>query len=68
MQYRGDCNIRAFSCLDQFLCMAFAQLIYRESLRDVDACLRAQPTKLFHLGLRGKVSRSLLADANESRD
>jgi hypothetical protein len=66
-KYRGDFNIRTFSCLDQFLCMAFAQLTYRESLRDIDACLRAQPTKLFHLGLRGKVSRSALADANESR-
>ena len=68
MKYRGDFNIRTFSCLDQFLCMAFAQLTYRESLRDIDVCLRAQPTKLFHLGLRGKVSRSALADANESRD
>jgi hypothetical protein len=67
-KYRGDFNIRTFSCLDQFLCMAFAQLTYRESLRDIDACLRAQPTKLFHLGLRGMVSRSALADANESRD
>lgn len=67
-KYRGDFNIRAFSCLDQFLCMAFAQLTYRESLRDIDACLRAQPTKLFHLDLRGMVSRSALADANQSRD
>lgn len=68
VKYRGDFNIRTFSCLDQFLCLAFAQLTYRESLRDIDAYLRAQPTKLFHLGLRGKVSRSALADANESRD
>ena len=60
--------MRTFSCLDQFLSMAFAQLTYRESLRDIEACLRAQPTKLYHLGLRGKVSRSALADANESRD
>jgi hypothetical protein len=67
-KYRGDFDIRTFSCLDQFLCMAFAQLTYRESLRDIDACLRAQPTKLFHLGLRGKVGRSALADAHESRD
>jgi hypothetical protein len=67
-KYRGDFNVRTFSCLDQFLCMAFAQLTYRESLRDIEACLRAQPTKLYHLGLRGKVSRSALADANESRD
>lgn len=67
-KYDGDFNVRTFSCLDQFLCMAFAQLTYRESLRDIEACLRAQPTKLYHLGLRGKVSRSALADANERRD
>ncbi len=67
-KYRGDFNVRTFSCLDQFLCMAFAQLTYRESLRDIEACLRAQPTKLYHLGMRGKVSRSALADANEARD
>jgi len=67
-KYRGDFNVRTFSCLDQFLCMAFAQLTYRESLRDIEACLRAQPAKLYHLGLRGNVSRSALADANESRD
>jgi len=67
-KYHGDFNVRTFSCLDQFLCMAFAQLTYRESLRDIEACLRAQPTKLYHLGLRGNVSRGALADANESRD
>ena len=67
-KYRGDFNVRTFSCLDQFLSMAFAQLTYRESLRDIEACLRAQPTKLYHLGLRGTVSRSALADANERRD
>jgi len=67
-KYRGDFNVRTFSCLDQFLSMAFAQLTYRESLRDIEACLRAQSTKLYHLGLRGTVSRSALADANESRD
>ncbi|MGH7929823.1 MAG: IS4 family transposase [Candidatus Binatia bacterium] len=67
-KYRGDFNVRTFSCLDQFLCLAFAQLTYRESLRDIEACLRAQPTKLYHMGLRGTVSRSALADANESRD
>ncbi len=67
-KYRGDFNVRSFSCLDQFLCMTFAQLTYRESLRDIEACLRAQPAKLYHLGLRGTVSRSALADANESRD
>src|SRR5690606_7375727 len=67
-KYGGDFNVRTFSCLDQFLCMAFARLTYRESLRDIEACMRAQPTKLYHLGLRGKVSRSALADANERRD
>ena len=67
-KYHGDFNVRTFSCLDQFLSMAFAQLTYRESLRDIEACLRAQPTKLYHMGLRGTVSRSALADANESRD
>jgi hypothetical protein len=67
-KYRGDFNVRTFSCLDQFLSMAFAQLTYRESLRDIEACLRAQSSKLYHLGLRGTVSRSALADANERRD
>jgi hypothetical protein len=67
-KYRGDFNVRTFSCLDQFLSMAFAQLTYRESLRDIEACLRAQPAKLYHMGLRGTVSRSALADANERRD
>ena len=67
-KYHGDFNVRTFSCLDQFLSMAFAQLTYRESLRDIEACLRAQPTKLYHIGLHGTVSRSALADANESRD
>ncbi len=67
-KYHGNFNIRTFSCLDHFLCMAFAQVTYRESLRDIEACLRAQPAKLYHLGLRGSVSRSVLADANESRD
>jgi transposase len=67
-KYRGDFNVRTFSCLDQFLSLAFAQLTYRESLRDIEACLRAQATKLYHMGLRGTVSRSALADANERRD
>jgi Domain of unknown function (DUF4372)/Transposase DDE domain len=67
-KHRGDHNVRSFSCLDQFLCMAFAQLTYRESLRDIEACLAAQPAKLYHLGIRGTVSRSTLADANEGRD
>jgi len=67
-QYRGNHHIRSFSCLDQFLCMAFAQLTYRESLRDIEVCLRAQKSKLYHMGIRGKISRSTLADANEKRD
>ena len=67
-KYRGDFNVRTFSCLNQFLSMAFAQLTYRESLRDIEACLRSQTSKLYHMGFRGKVSRSALADANESRD
>ena len=67
-KYHGDFNERTFSCLDQFLSMAFAQLTYRESLRDIEACLRAQESKLFHMGIRGKVSRSTLADANANRD
>jgi len=67
-KYRGDFNVRSCSCLDQILCMAFAQPTYRESLRDIEACLRAQSCKLYHLGVRGNVSRSALADANEARD
>jgi hypothetical protein len=67
-KYRGDFNVRSFSCLDQFLCMAFAQLTYRESLRDIEACLSSQAEKCYHLGIRGKISRSTLGDANERRD
>ncbi len=67
-KYQGDFNVRSFHCLDQFLCMAFAQLTYRNGLRDIEACLGAQPAKLYHLGIRGKVTRTNLADANESRD
>jgi hypothetical protein len=67
-RYRGNYKVQSFSCLDQFLCMAFAQLAYRESLRDIEACLRSMQNKLYHMGLRGKVSRSTLADANDSRD
>ena len=55
-KYQGDFNVRSFSCLDQFLCMAFAQLTYRESLRDIEACLGAQPAKLYHLGIRDRKS------------
>jgi hypothetical protein len=67
-RYDADYRVRTFSCWDQFLCMAFAQLTYRESLRDIEACLRAAPSRLYHLGIRGQVSRSTLADANERRD
>src|SRR3546814_4593345 len=64
-KYDGQRYVKRFSCLDQFLCMAFAQLTGRESLRDIELCLRAHQTKLFHLGIRGRVARSTLADANE---
>ena len=64
-RYNGNYKVSRFSCLDQFLCMAFAQLTYRESLRDIEACLRAVPNKLYHMGIRSTVSRSTLADANE---
>jgi len=67
-RYHGDRKVRSFTCSDQYRCMAFAQLTYRESLRDIETCLRAQRTKLYHMGIRGRVSRSTLADANETRD
>lgn len=67
-KYDGNRYVKHFSCADQYLCMAFAQLTYRESLRDIEACLRAQAAKLYHLGIRGRVARSTLADANEARD
>jgi len=67
-RYNGNYRVRSFTCFDQFLCMAFAQLTYRESLRDIECCLRAMKAKLYHMGIRGKVSRSTIADANESRD
>ena len=67
-RYRGDHKVQTFSCLDQFLCMAFAQLTYRESLRDIEATLHAAGPKLYHMGLGTRVSRSTLADANETRD
>ncbi len=66
--YGGEHKVKSFSCLEQFLCLAFAQLTYRESLRDIEACLRAQNDKLYHLGIRSRISRSTLADANEARD
>jgi hypothetical protein len=67
-RYGGDRKVTRFSCWDQFLCMAFAQLTYRESLRDIEACLRAVQPRLYHLGIRARVSRSTIADANETRD
>jgi hypothetical protein len=67
-RYQGNRYVKDFSCWDQFLCLAFAQLTYRESLRDIEACLRAQQPKLYHMGFRGQVSRNTLAHANECRD
>jgi Domain of unknown function (DUF4372)/Transposase DDE domain len=67
-RYRGDSHDRGFSCRDQYLAMAFAQLTYRESLRDIEACLRAMSGKLYHMGFRGRVARSTLADANDAHD
>jgi len=67
-RYDGDQRSRGFSCWDQFLCLSFAQLTYRESLRDIEACLRSVQPKLYHMGFRGKVSRSTLADANETHN
>ena len=67
-RYQGDHYLKSFSCWDQYLAMAFAQLTYRESLRDIEVCLRAVGNKLYHMGFHGKISRSTLADANENRD
>src|SRR5450759_658430 len=67
-RYQGEHKVKTFSCLDQFLCMAFAQLTYRESLRDIESCLRAQKSKLYHMGIRSSVSRNNLANANKVRD
>ena len=67
-RYEGNYRIRRFPCYDQFLCLAFAQLTYRESLRDIETCLNSHREKLYHVGFRGPVSRSTLADANEIRD
>ena len=66
--YHGDYKVKEFTCLDQYYCMAFAQITYRESLRDIEACLRAQQGKLYHMGVRGPVSRNTLANANKVRD
>ena len=67
-RYNGNYRAKSFSCLDQFICMAFAQLTFRESLRDIECCLRAMKEKLYHMGMRARISRSTLADANEKRD
>jgi len=67
-KYYGERYVKSFSCMDQYLCMAFAQLAYRESLRDIECCLRAHQPKLWHMGLRARISRSTLAHANERRD
>ena len=67
-RYDGNRYVKSFTCFEQFLCMAFAQLSYRESLRDVESCLRSMQKKLYHLGIRSRVSRSTLADANDNRD
>lgn len=67
-KYRGNHRVRKFSCWDQFLCMAFAQLTYRSSIRDIEACLQAQSKKLYHMGVKGNPSRTNIADANQNRD
>src|ERR1700693_686032 len=67
-RYRGDYKVQSFSCWDQFLCLAFAQLTGRESLRDIETCLRSQRAKLYHMGFRGRISRNTMAHANEIRD
>ena len=67
-KYKGNYRTRHFSCLDQYLCMAFAQLRYRHSLRDIETCLNAVQPKLYHLGFRGAIARNTLAQANQQRD
>ncbi len=67
-RYQGNRRVRKFTCMDQFLAMAFAQLTWRESLRDIEACLRAMQPKLYHMGIRGRIARSTLAEANDNRD
>jgi Domain of unknown function (DUF4372) len=66
--YCGERKIKRFTCVDQFLCLAFAQLTWRESLRDIEVCLRSQQSKLYHLGFRSTISRNTLANANAVRD
>ena len=67
-RYKGEYKVKSFSCWDQFLCMAFGQLTFRESLRDIEACLRSRREQLYHFGMRGEISHSTLADANANRD
>lgn len=67
-RYGGNYKVKSFSCWDQYLCMSFAQLTYRESLRDIEACMRVGESKLYHMGLRGRISRNTIAHANETRD
>lgn len=67
-RYQGDYKIKSFSCMDQFLCLAFAQLTFRESLRDIEACLRSMKSKLYHMGIRGQIARNTLSNANNIRD
>ena len=67
-RYGGNYRTRKISCFDHFLCMTFAEITYRESLRDIETCLRAVQSNLYHTGFRGKVSRNTLAKANEKRD
>ena len=66
-RYQGNYKVKSFSCLDQFLCMAFAQLTHRESLRDIEVCLRSMQSKLYHMGFRSQISRNTLSNANEKR-
>src|SRR3972149_6230665 len=67
-RYSGNYKVKSFSCWDQFLCMAFAQITFRESLRDIEVCLRASRNKLYHMGIRSAVSRNTLSNANKTRD
>jgi len=67
-RYQGNYYVKSFSCWNQFLCMVFAQLTYRESLRDIESCLRSLKNKLYHMGIRGNISRSTLAYTNERRN
>ena len=68
LKYKGNYRVRQFSCLDQFLCMAFAQLTCRHSLRDIETCLNSMKAKLYHIGIRGPIARNTLAQANQKRD